>query len=201
MLRYLPIWALGVLLAVAGPLSAGERQSGLAERPSVGEPLRFRDASGGAFRPTGLVVVTPGGALRAALPEAALEARSEDRVDLSEVPLIGGLFRSTLSPGDARTGTPLGPVYRVGDLLVVEASSPQPEIDGRAVVLAANLPTLGAVSYEVGRLSYRSGATAPRTGSAAIGSAYLVGNRLVIAADGGGPAWSSVGALVKDLFN
>ncbi|MFK7941784.1 MAG: hypothetical protein AB8B85_02540 [Paracoccaceae bacterium] len=187
-------------LCVAVPVSAAERGSGIEDRPSVGEPLRFRNADGGAFQPRELVVLLPGRTLRAGLPEAALNARSEDRVDLSGTPLVGVLFPQTLSPSDASEGIVLGDVYRNGSQLVIAADA-EPTFQSSPVVLTSNLPRLGAVSYTVGRLQFRDGVSLQRPGGAPIGTAYMLDGQLVIAAKGGGPAFPSVESLFKGLFN
>ena len=201
MIRYLSCLALAGLISLPMPVAAGERDRGIDDRPGVGQPLRFRDALGGAFQPTELVIVIPGGAVRAPLPEAALHARSEDRVDLSDTPLVGGLFQETLNPDDASAGTAIGPVYRRGDRLIVDAGGTSPEVQASPVVLTSNLPRLGAVSYTVGPLEYRKGGGVLRTDSDPIGTAYLLDGRFVIAAEGGSPAWPSVESLFNGIFD
>ena len=190
-----------LIALVAAPVVAGERPRGIEDRPGVGEPLRFRDASGGAFRPTELVMVVPGGTLRAPLPASVTTAQSEDRIDLSETPLLGELFRETLSPVDARDGEVIGPVYRFGSHLVVEPAGEAPDLGKRPVVLTSDLPRLGSVSYRLGRLDFRDDGRPARVGGTTIGTAYLVGGRLVIASRGGEPAWGSVNELFQSVFN
>ena len=190
-----------VLAAQSAP--AGERDSFLDERPGIGEPLRFRDAHGGAFRPRSLILLAPEGSLAAELPSGARSARSENRVDLSGLPVLGSLFRDTLDVASAREGVLVGPVYRAGDALVVDAARPPAELANRHVALSTNLPRVGAVSYGLGRLDWTPVAPAvrmPEPEGAPIGSAHLVGGALVLASQGGEPAWPSVRAMFRDLF-
>lgn len=190
-----------LMALVALPATAGDRPRGIEDRPGVGEPLRFRDASGGAFRPTELVMVVPGGTLRAPLPASVATAQNEDRMDLSETPLLGELFRETISPVDARGGEVVGPVYRFGSHLVVDAAGSAPDLTRRAVVLSADLPRLGSVSYRLGRLDFRDDGRGATPGGAQLGTAYLVDGRLVIASEGGEPAWGSVNEIFQAVFN
>ena len=130
-------------------------------------------------------------------------ARSENRVDLSSAPLVGPLFARTLDVASVRQGTLVGPVYRLGDTLVVDATRAAPQLAGdlarRHVALSTNLPRIGAVSYRLGRLDWTAVRTAPPAG-APIGSAHLVGGALVLASQGGEPAWPSLEAMFRDLF-
>lgn len=183
----------------AVPAAASERDSFLDERPGIGEPLRFRDQAGGAFQPRALVLRGPAGALAAELPSGARSARSENRVDLSGAPLVGRLFAKTLDVASVRQGPLVGPVYRVGDMLVVDASQAPADLAQLHVALSTNLPRVGAVSYRLGRLGWAPvGAAAPA--GAPIGSAHLVDGALVLASQGGEPAWPSVEAMFQDLF-
>jgi hypothetical protein len=186
------------------PAVASERASFLDERPGIGEPLRFRDASGGAFRPRALVVHGAAGALASELPSGARSARSENRVDLSSTPLVGHLFPETLDVASVRQGPLVGPVYRVADALVVDATqAPSGMAAGlarRHVALSTNLPRIGAVSYGLGRLDWTP-VNVPAPAGAPIGSAHLVGGALVLASQGGEPAWPSVEAMFRDLFD
>jgi hypothetical protein len=183
----------------AQPAPGGERDSFLDERPGIGEPLRFRDALGGAFRPRTLILRGADGALAARLPSGARSARSEDRVDLSSAPLVGPLFRGTLDVATVRQAALVGPVYRVGDTLVVDAATAPSELAKRQVAFSTNLPQVGAVSYGVGPLDWTPVA-APAPAGGPIGSAHLVGGALVLASQGGEPAWPSVEAMFRDLF-
>ena len=188
----------------AVPVAASERDSFLDERPGIGEPLRFRDAGGGAFRPRALVLFGSSGSVAAALPSGARSALSENRVDLSAAPLVGPLFRETLDVASVREGPLVGPVYRVADTLVIDATQAPPAVAGdlshRHVVLSTNLPRVGAVSYRLGRLGWTA-AGAPAPAGAPIGSAHLVDGALVLASQGGEPAWPSVEAMFRDLFS
>lgn len=186
-------------LAAALPAAASEeRGSFLDERPGFDEPLRFRDERGGAFRPRALIVTGAGGAMAAKLPGAA-DARSENRVDLSGSPLLGPLFRETLDVASAREGALVGPVYRVGDALVVDATVAPSDLAGRPVVLSTNVPRYGAISFPLGRLDWQH-VTRPTAERMPLGSAHIVDGRLVLASRGGEPAWPSVEAIFRDLF-
>jgi hypothetical protein len=181
------------------PASAGERSGDVfGDRPGIGEPIRFRDANGGAFRPSDLVIINTAGAVLAMMPRTSSNVRSEDRVDLSETPLIGAIFQETLSTGDAREGQLIGPVLRSGDRLVVDARSSGFEVIDLPVVLATNLQRFGAVSYRIGVLRYTPSTIVP--GGERIGAAYLVDGRLVLASTGGEPAWPSLQAMFDDIF-
>ena len=196
--RLLPLLLIAACLAALSA-AASERDSFLDERPGIGEPLRFRDASGGAFRPRTLILSGPAGALAAELPSGARSALSENRVDLSAAPLVGPLFRPTLDVASVREGPLVGPVYRVGDTLVVHATEAPADLARLRVVLSTNVPRVGAVSYRLGRLGWSPvGAAGPA--GAPIGSAHLVDGALVLASQGGEPAWPSVEAMFQDLF-
>ncbi len=193
-------------IAAAGLMALpaqADRDSFLDERPGIGEPLRFRDAAGGAFRPRALIVSGPSGASAADLPSGARSVRSEDRVDLSSTPIIGQVFRETLDVASVREAPLVGPVYRVGDTLIVDATQAPPEqASGLArghVALSTNVPRVGAVSYHVDRLAWRP-VPAPALPSAPLGSAHLVDGTLVLASQGGEPAWPSLEAMFRDLF-
>lgn len=193
--------AAACLSAVAVPVlpaAATERDSFLDERPGFAEPLRFRDERGGAFRPRALIVRGAGGAMAAKLPGAAT-AENENRVDFSGTPVIGPLFGETLDVASAREGALVGPVYRVGDTLVVDASAASAEVVNRSVALTTNIPRYGAVSYRVGRLNWTP-VTPPTGVGTLLGSAHLVDGALVVASRGGEPAWPSLEAMFKDLF-
>lgn len=179
-------------------LAGNERDGWLAERSGHDEPLRFRAADGGAFRPRAVVVTGTGQAMSARLPGAA-DIRSEDRVDLSGTPVLGPLFRETLDVGSVRRGALVGPVYRAGDTLVIDAGAALAGLPDRRVAIATNLPRYGAVSYQLGRLKW-SPAAAPLPAGEPIGSAHLIGNTLVLASQGGEPAWPSLEAFFRDAF-
>lgn len=175
--------ALAALIAV--PALAGEgREHGLWDRPTVGEPLRFQSANGGSFRPRALVIQTGAGASVARLPATSDDARSEDRVDLSGTALIGGLFQERLAADDARAGDLVGPVYRSGDTLIVDAGGWAGQVTGLPVTFATHTPQTGPVSYRLGRLSFAP-AQAPGNGGP-IGQAYVLNGQLVIASPGNG---------------
>lgn len=184
--------------ALAPMAAAGERGSWLDERGGYATPLLFRAANGGAFRPHAVVVMGAGAATAARLPEAA-DAAPEDRMDLSGVPVLGPLFRPTLDVASAREGTPVGPVYRVGDRLVIDVRTGAADATGRPVAIATNVPRYGAISYRLGRLDWQPTAAPAITGEP-IGSAHILGGTLVLASQGGEPAWPSLEALLEDLF-
>ena len=195
---------LSALPVMASPaLASDERGSFLDERSGHDEPLRFRAENGGAFRPRTVVVAGAGGALAARLPGAA-NAMSENRVDLSNAPVLGPLFRPTLDVASVREGALVGPVYRVGDTLVIDAGTihagaAPSEVVNRRVAISTNIPRYGAVSYQLGRLDWAPAAP-PALAGEPIGSAHIVGQTLVLASRGGEPAWPSVEALFRDLF-
>ena len=200
MRHHLLIAPLMALLLVPGIGATAERDSPFDERPSVGEPLRFRADNGGAFRPRALLIQTGAGTVRAILPEASDDARSEDRVDLSSTPLVGPLFRGTLSTDNARQGQRIGALYHApGDYLLVVVDGAAQNLTGYPVALTTNLPSTGAVSYRLGRLSYGASG-APVNRGTRVGEAWLVGGQLVLASRGGEPAYPSIEALINDIF-
>ena len=181
------------------PAAAGdERDSFLGERPGFDEPLRFRAENGGAFRPRAVIVTGAGGALAARLPRAA-DALSENRVDLSGAPVLGPLFRGTLDVASVREGALVGPVYRVADTLVVDAGAAPVGLQSRPVAIATNIPRYGAISYGLGLLDWRP-VTPPAIAGAQVGTAHVVNGALVLASQGGEPAWPSLDAMFRDLF-
>ena len=187
--------------AFAGAAMAGEGYRPFGEGPSVGEPLRFRAENGGAFRPRALIIQTGAGSLRAILPEASNNARSENRVDLSGTPVLGPLFRGTLSTDNARQGQRVGEVYRApGDYLVLIADGAGRDLSSYPLTLTTNLPRIGAVSYPLGRLRYGASG-APVSRGMPVGEAWLIDGQLVLASRGGEPAYPSVEALFRDIFN
>ncbi len=191
--------ALAALLILAGPAPASERPD-FSDRPGVGHPLRFTDASENVFRPRQLVVVTPSGAVSARLPATAPDTRSENRLDLSGTPIIGGLFRNRLAPNDAsREGIPLGPITRFGDTLVVDARGTTVSPGSLDVILTANFPRDGAVSYRLGRLTFTP-AESPSGNGRDAGAAYQVGSTLVLAGPGWGTAITDWNAFFRDNF-
>ncbi len=190
---------LSVLPALTLPAAAsGGRDSFLGERPGFDEPLRFRTESGGAFRPRAIIVTGASSAIAAKLPRAA-DAQSEDRVDLHGAPLVGPLFRGTLDVATVRQGALVGPVYRVGDTLVVDAGAAPAGLQSRPVTIATNIPRYGAVSYALGLLHWTP-VTRPTDAGVRVGTAHLVNGALVLASEGGEPAYPSVEALFHDLF-
>src|SRR5690606_9670923 len=130
-------------------MASEERGSFLGERSGYGEMLRFRAENGGSLRPRAVIVSGVGGALSARLPEAAT-VRDENRVDLSGTPVLGPLFRGTLDVARARQGELVGPVYRVGDTLVIDADAMPAGLTNRRVALATNVPRYGAISFQLG---------------------------------------------------
>lgn len=182
------------LLALPVSAAAGEGPD-FSDRPTVGQPLRFTDASGDVFRPRVLIVITGAGALRAELPAAVNDARSEEHLDLSGAPLLGRFFRPRLAPGDAaRDGLPAGPLVRVGATLVLDTRPATLPIDGLDVVLTANFPRDGAVSYRLGAPRYTPAAIPDSPGEPA-GTGYILDGLLVLAGTGRGPLitdWSEV---------
>lgn len=186
--------ALGALLGASLVAQAGARDHGpptFQERPGVGQPVRFTDAAGLVFQPDRLVVLGRHGVRAARLPAATLHARSEEHVNLSGVPLIGQLFRGRLAPGDAkRRGVRVGPLTRVGDTLVLDARHSPVPLAHRALVLTANFPRTGAVSYRLGVPDFTPARAPSGTGHPA-GTAWLVGRTLVLAGAGYAPAIGS----------
>jgi hypothetical protein len=190
------ILTLALLLAMPGYAAAGEGPD-FSDRPTVGQPLRFTDARGNVFRPRTLILVTRSGTLAASFPAATNNAASEEHLDFSGFPLIGQFFRRRLAPSDAaREGTPVGPVFRHGNTLILVARAATEPLDGRAVVLTANFPLDGAVSYRLGPLRFAPSADSASDGTPA-GAAYLLDGTLVLAGDGGGPLITDWGKLLR----
>lgn len=193
---------LGALLAGLLPPQARADGDGLPtfeDRPQVGQPVRFTDAAGHVFRPERLVILTPQGARAASLPSTTNRARSEERVDLSGLPLIGHLFRDRLAPGDApRRGVEVGPLARLGDTLVLDARRSPVALAPRDLVLAVNLPRHGAVSYRLGRPVFAPAQTPAEAGRPA-GTAWLVNGVLVLAGPGYGPAVDGLERMLEGL--
>jgi len=184
------VHALILALALVSALAAPVRSDGpptFEDRPGVGRPLRFTDAAENVFRPRQLVVVTPSGTYAARLPSTAPDARSEERLDFSGTPLIGHLFRRRLAPHDAaREGMPVGPVSRFGDTLVVNAGQTSISPGSLRIVLTANFPRDGAVSFRLGQLRFNP-AEAPSGAGHDAGAAYLLDGTMVLAGPGFGP--------------
>lgn len=201
--RILPaIAAFGLtLMALPGtPALADQRDRTFPDRPGVGQPVRFLGADGGAFQPRLLVISSPSGTVRAALPASTSEARSEDRIDLSETPLLGPLFEGTLSTAGARETEAVGTLFQApGGVLLLDSSTPAAELTSLPVVLTTNLPRVGGVSYPLSRLSYGGSGQVAGQG-VQIGTAHIIDGRLVLASDQGGPAFPSVEAMFRDLF-
>lgn len=193
---------LGALLAGLLPPQGRADGDGLPtfeDRPQVGQPVRFTDAAGHVFRPGRLVILTPQGARAASLPATTDQARSEEHVDLSGLPLIGHLFRDRLAPGDApRRGVAVGPVTRVGDTLVLDARRSAVALAPRDLVLTVNLPRHGAVSYRLGRPVFAP-AQAPAEAGRPAGTAWLVDGVLVLAGPGYEPAVDGLERMLEDL--
>jgi hypothetical protein len=187
------IAALVLLLALPAH-GAGDRP-GFSDRPGVGQQVRFTDLRGNVFQPRALFVGSRSGTMRARLPAATSNAESEDHLDLSGAPVIGQFFRGRLAPADAaREGTLAGPVYRLGDALVIDTRDTAVPLEGRELVLTAKFPGDGVVSYRLGRLPFAPGTLPGGTGRPA-GTGYLVNGALVLAASGRDPLitdWSKV---------
>jgi hypothetical protein len=183
-----------------GSATAGEGPD-FNDRPSVGHPLRFTDARGHVFRPLTLIMLTRSGTLAAPLPATTDNAASEEHLDFSGSPLVGQFFRRRLAPSDAaREGTPVGPVFRHGDILVLDARAATAALTGRALILTAEFPRDGAISYHLGRPGFAPGALPHDVGSTAgvpAGTAYLVDGALVLAGDGRGPLITDWGKLLR----
>jgi hypothetical protein len=183
---------------IATPAMAGEGSPGFADRPAVGHQLRFTDAAGHIFRPERLVILGPAGARAASLP-ATSDARSEQHVDLSGLPLIGHLFRDRLAPGDVRrAGTYVGPLTRHGAMLVLDAGAAAPSLESRAIALTANLPRHGAVSYWLAPRRFAP-APSPAGPGRRAGGAWLVGDLLVLAGPGRDPLIDDWGQFFEGL--
>jgi hypothetical protein len=183
-----------LFLALPAHSGGGDRPT-FRDRPAVGQQVRFTDLRGNVFQPRALFVVSRSGTMRARLPDATNNAVSEDHLDLSGTPIIGQVFRGRLAPSDAaRQGTMVGPVYRLGDALVLDAREATQPLQNRDLILTATFPGDGAVSYRLGRLPFAPGTMPTKTGRPA-GTGYLVNGALVLAADGRDPLitdWSKV---------
>lgn len=186
----IPLFAAGVMLA---PATQASERDPFDDGPSVGIPVKFASANGGTFRPDRLIIQTQTGTLLTQLPRTSDDVRSEDRIGLSEVPLIGGVFAGRLAVSDARKGDVIGEVRRIGDALVVDATGWPQSLKGLPVALSTRTPRRGEVSYRLGRLSYVQGVDAGGAGQV-IGFAALVGGQLVIASN----TYSAPG--IADLF-
>ncbi|MEM9138733.1 MAG: hypothetical protein AAGB15_02795 [Pseudomonadota bacterium] len=196
--RHIAALLTAMTVAVTAPatLADGRDRLGL-DRPSIGVPLSFAASDGAAFRPRLLVIHTAGGAVAADLPATSDDVRSEDRVDVSGTPLIGGLFRGRLAPSDARLGQNVGQVVRAGDSLHVEALGWPGRLGDFPVAFATRVRSAGTVSFGLGRLGYRAVTMAMPSGRV-IGSAHIVNGKLVIASAGDGPP--SLGDLFRSNF-
>ena len=171
------------LLAAAllgAPAAYSSERDPFDDGPSVGIPLQFASTDGGTFRPRALTMLTASGVLSAALPATSDDVRSEERIDFSDSPLVGGLFQRRLAPSDARKGDMIGDVRRIGDALVIDAANWPDGLQGLPVVLSTWTPSRGEISYRLGRLSYGA-AVEPVGGGHVIGFAALVDGQLVIA--------------------
>lgn len=192
-MRLLTVCLLG-LMALPLPAAAGQGPD-FSDRPMVGHPLRFTSDSGAVFRPRALVVITPTETLRADLPSTADDAYSQDRLDLSGAPALGQFFRPRLAPTDAaRDGIPAGPLFRTGDTLVLDTRAAAVPVTGLGLVLTADFPRDGLIAYHLAAPRFAPAATPANLGERA-GSAYVLGNRLVLAGqDGGAPisSWSKI---------
>lgn len=201
LMRIMPL-ALGVLLgALLAPLAhaGGDGPPRFEDRPRVGQPVRFTDAAGHVFRPDRLVVSSPDAVRAAPIPTTINGARSEEHVDLSGLPLIGHLFRERVAPGDARRGgIRVGPLTRLGSALVLDAREPPVAVEAREIVLTANFPRDGAVSYPLGRLAFAPAQVPSGTGRPA-GTAWLIGDVLVLTGPGREPAIDGLEGILEGL--
>ena len=197
LLRAIALFLFAVAVA-AGTGIADEPDNAERLRLEIG-PIQFRTAAGGVFYPRRIIIRTSGGTLGAELPAAGFTARSEDRIDLSGIPLLGALFPPRLSPDDVRGHERLGPVYRDGHALYLDAVNWPDGLTGAPYILATDVPRAGAVSYDVGRLAFRpSDALLPA--SPPIGHGFLVGDHVVLASGGGEPGRPSIEAMIEDLL-
>ena len=196
---------LSVLVFVShAALPAAARDGGEPPRsegqPRFGHPLRFTDLAGNVYHPEWLVLLTPAGALAAPLPEVSGNTRSEERIDLSDLPLLGYLFDRRLAAGDAALqGIRLGPLLRFGDTLVLDARTSDASLTDRDVVLTANFPGDGAISYRLGRLRFAPAERPSGTGVEA-GAGYLVQGALVLAGEGRDPLIDDWRKFFEDHF-
>lgn len=187
---------------VTSPTHAdGEGPPSFRDRPQVGQPVRFTDAAGHVFQPERLVIVTPHGAQAAPLPATTRSTRSEEHLDLSGLPLIGHVFRRRLAPGDARQrGVQVGPLSRMGESLVLDARESPVAIDSREIILTANFPRDGAVSYRLGALRFAPVSEPGEVVGRPAGTAWLVGEVLVLAGPGYGPGIENLEAVIGELL-
>ena len=200
MQRHWLLLGLAMALGAGAPAAAdgpfGFRDEGVPIAPQV----QFRDAHGGVFYPRGIALVTPDGLVRASIPGTARDTTWEHRIDLSALPLVGAVFQPVLDPAAAATGDLVGPVYRVGNDLVVAPSNWGPDLAERDVTLTAHVPGFDALRFDFGRLSFsRTENTAPRSGQ--IGMAYVKNGALVLASDSGTAQRPALANLLEDLLN
>jgi hypothetical protein len=173
-MRFL-VLAFAALLLLPAAAGAGQAPT-FRDRPSVGQPVRYTDAAGNVFQPRSLIVLTAKGAFATPIPAATNSAYYEDRLDLSGIPLIGHLFAPRLAPSDAaRDGLPLGPVRRFGETLVLDARNQLLPPGPLSLVLTANFPREGAVSFNLGPVDFAL-VVAPEGAGQGAGAAYLVGH-------------------------
>lgn len=149
--------------------------------------VRFLSGSD-RFAPNRIVLTGPIGAFAADSPKRAPIARPHaNRVDLSDLPLLGG---TVLHRPDAALLSPsrqIGLVRRNGDALAVELSPDLPP--DRAARLLAAPPRLlteppfvrRLVSLELPRLERDDAAEGPARAGAVIGAVYDAGDALLIA--------------------
>lgn len=183
-------------LVVPSAMAESRDEDGF-DRPSVGVAISFASADGGSFRPRALIIHTASGAVSAQLPATSDDVASENRVDLSETGLIGGLFRGRLAPSDARRGQIVGQVIRSGDDLHVEATGWPGRLGDFPVAFSTRMRSYGLVSYRLGRLGYRA-VSVPVPRGRVIGSAHIVRGKLVIASTEQDPP--SLGDLIRSNF-
>ena len=198
MKRFTLLAALIAALHLTPAMAGGGRNAETWDRPGVGVPVQFQSENGGAFRPRILIVQTDTGLLRADLPATSDSVRSEDRVDLSDLPLLGSLFRQRVAPEDASKGVPVGMLFRDGDTLFLEASGWVQRLSGPPVVLSTYVPQLGSVSYGLGRLDFRPSADAAPGRDVPVGRAFLIDGKLFLASPGNGV--QGLGSVVLERF-
>ena len=189
----------GAVLIGAGTGRADEFRDKDLGRVQPNAPIQFRTATGGVFYPRRVIISTADGPLAAALPGAGYTARSEDRIDLSGLPVLGRIFRPTQTTAGASQYDRLGPLYRDGRALYLDAADWPGGLAGAPVALVTNVPRTGAVSFDLGRLPFEPAAAVPGNPEL-VGYGYLVGDTVVLASTGGEPAWPSVEALIRGLF-
>lgn len=187
MIRLAPL-LLVALLPLAAVADGNDRRTTTAETDFARSyPVSFRSERGGRFEPERLVILTAAGAWAAELPRHAAGVRQGDHLDLSGVPLVGRYFRERTAPQDAeREGLSVGGLGRLGDTLVLDARGHRVPLSGVGLTLTSELPRLGTLAFDLPPLDWRP-AEAPLQAGTRVGEGYLLGGRLVLAADGQRP--------------